>query len=290
MSGSDALFRWTGWAAILLGAQLLLLLLLFVAGITLPLLSALGANALAYYLGATAGSVLAGLGTQLVAAAGDQGQARLPVALGAGIAFGLLASMRLLVALSGLETFAPLTLLLTGEILLFTGLSLVFFDVGADLGRRFLDVWRSFRATPLWVQVWVLVLLAPANLLSFGLYGATQNPVAAWAALSMAFVCLVNTTMALYERGISKATSIPHLLPWLPLQVYLGDWIFNRGAALAQSPEIRTFAIALFAINGISLAFDVLESVRWLRGQRDIAGAGRAPPSLGGAAESAARR
>lgn len=47
--------------------------------------------------------------------------------------------------------------------------------------------------------------------------------------MGFTFVVLTNMTLVLYERGISTLTSLPHLIPWVPLQIYTGFRLFQRG-------------------------------------------------------------
>ena len=71
--------------------------------------------------------------------------------------------------------------------------------------------------------------LLPANISGCVLYGLTNHPLPGWNALGFTFVVLTNMTLVLYERGISTLTSLPHLIPWVPLQIYTGFRLFQRG-------------------------------------------------------------
>ena len=126
-----------------------------------------------------------------------------------------------------------------------------------------------------WVQVWVWAFLLTANGAALYLAATTRHPLPGWAAVGFVFVVLTNMTIVLYERGISRLTSLPHLIPWVPLQVYAGYWLFARGDVLAQTPLIHAFAWFYFIVIGISNVFDAYDTVRWFRGERQVLGVGQ---------------
>jgi len=59
--------------------------------------------------------------------------------------------------------------------------------------------------------------------------------------------------------------SIPHLLPWTVLVLLI---IFRRPEATGL---YSTFLWALLVVNLISLAFDYVDALKWLKGDRAIA-------------------
>lgn len=122
----------------------------------------------------------------------------------------------------------------------------------------FLDVWRSFRAMPLWVQLWVGLILGPVNLASLAFLGAPKGGLIAALAIGG---MLPNFVLIVAERGLSKAMSISHVLLWTPLLFVL--W------PLLGTP----YPTLLFAVNLISLVFDVKDTWEWWRGDRAVAGA-----------------
>ena len=125
------------------------------------------------------------------------------------------------------------------------------------------DIWRSFRCTPLWVQIWV-AFLASMNLATIAFinqpFGGT---IAVLSYAGMAGVVIV----AMIQRGVSKAASIPHVLVWTPQILLLGYWPLIGGP---NDPTYNRFLLVLLATNVISLAFDYIDSIKWLRGNRDI--------------------
>ncbi len=132
---------------------------------------------------------------------------------------------------------------------------------------RLLDCHHSFHALPLWVRLWVAGILIPVNVLPFFLLGTATGR---WAALAALVVVATNLPIMLIERGMSRLMSVPHLLAWIPLLVWL---LLRINAEPPLAGAELALAVALIAINGLSLVFDVIDSLRWLRGEREVPGA-----------------
>lgn len=128
------------------------------------------------------------------------------------------------------------------------------------------DSWQSFRSLPTWVQIWVGLILAPANAAPFFLLDTWAGQAGAIAAL---FVVITNGPIMLAYRGMNRALSIPHLIAWIPLEVALLLRAFGLAGAGDPGGAEMALIIVLLIINGISLAFDTLDSWRWLQGERE---------------------
>ena len=83
---------------------------------------------------------------------------------------------------------------------------------------RMTDIWRSWRSLPLWVQIWVVGILVPVNVLPFFLLESAVGQAGALAAL---LVLVTNGPLMWVYRGMNKVLSIPHLIAWGPLEIYL---------------------------------------------------------------------
>lgn len=126
------------------------------------------------------------------------------------------------------------------------------------------DIWRSFMRLPVWVRVWVALILVPVNLLPLLFWGA---PNAGWiAALSVGGMAL-NTVIMLVERGFSRAMALPHLVLWTPL-VALLIWMLANGVA---NGGYEMMLMALLLVDLVSLGFDFPDALRWRAGERDVA-------------------
>lgn len=205
-------FSSVGWALAALGCSLVFVLLGYLGGATITTLDSAGFNGMGHFLAATAGSAMIGWGTILLIVA-DRPALHSPVAIGTGAGFLALSLMRFAVVLDGDPAFTPFAAVLTGEVVLLLVLSILFFQIGADFWARLKDGFWSLLAAPIWVQVWVWTCLLTVNTAAFVLYALTKHPLPGWAALGFMFVVLTNMTLVLYERGISKLTSLPHLIP-----------------------------------------------------------------------------
>lgn len=134
---------------------------------------------------------------------------------------------------------------------------------------RIMASWASFRSLPGWVQVWVGCILVPVNAVSFSLLDTETGRAVAVAAL---LVVTSNVPIMLWARGMTKLMAVPHLFIWGPLQLLLISTLRQvSGTEALLSPE-PIYAMVVLMVNGISLAFDALDSWRWLKGARDVPG------------------
>lgn len=126
-------------------------------------------------------------------------------------------------------------------------------------------IWQSFRRMPGWVQIWVVVILAPANLLPLAFL---DQPFAVWVACLSVGGMVPNLPIMLAERGLSKRMAVPHVLIWTPLVGFL-VWLLAFGPSL--SAGYVAMLVALLVIDLISLGFDYVDAIKWYQGDRAIA-------------------
>jgi hypothetical protein len=125
------------------------------------------------------------------------------------------------------------------------------------------QIWQSYRRLPLWVQLWVALILVPVNAAS--LFFVTQ-PAGAWLALMAVGAMLCNGVLMLVERGFSKVMALPHVLIWTPM-LGLILWLLTQDIA----DGFRTYLLILLAVDVFSLILDVIDTRKWLSGDRKIA-------------------
>ena len=125
---------------------------------------------------------------------------------------------------------------------------------------------RSTGALPLWVIVWIILFLIPANMSGYFLL---QYETGFWVAALGGTALLINTVILLLNGGMSKVLAIPHLIFWLPLQVILAHRFFYVSGL--ETFEVR-YLMAMLIINGISLGFDFYDTREWWNGNRKITG------------------
>lgn len=125
------------------------------------------------------------------------------------------------------------------------------------------DIWDSIRSLPTWVKYWML-FLGPLNAVAILFLDQPNGPLIAF--LSYAGMLFLGV-IAVIQRGLSKAGSIPHVIFWTPQLIFLIWWFAAGGPT---DPTFRLFLIVLIYTNIISLMFDYIDSIRWVRGERDI--------------------
>lgn len=125
-----------------------------------------------------------------------------------------------------------------------------------------LDIWRSFRTLPVWVQVWVAFILVPVNLLPLAFLDQPKGHLIALLAFSgMA----LNVPIMLGARGMSGAMALPHILCWVPLVIIVTLLLFSEDPL---SPAFVCFLRVLLIVDITSLVFDFRDAARWLRSRR----------------------
>jgi hypothetical protein len=126
-----------------------------------------------------------------------------------------------------------------------------------------LDVWRSFRRLPMWVQVWVAVILVPVNMAALLFL---SEPMGLWIAVLAVGGMLPNMVIMAVERGFSKAMALPHVLIWTVLVVLI---LWVRAAGI--SPGFRGYLTVLLLVDLVSLVFDYRDAAAWWKGDRAVA-------------------
>ncbi|MCB1342813.1 MAG: hypothetical protein KDK24_17435 [Pseudooceanicola sp.] len=123
---------------------------------------------------------------------------------------------------------------------------------------------EALRLQPVWVQLWLYVLLAGAFVLPLTLLIWRQTRMAAVLAVAASVLAGVGVGWMYDRMGYVKLLGLPHILFWTPLAIYL--------VALARRPDMpdwpRRILWAVAATILISLAFDYTDAVRWLLGER----------------------
>lgn len=122
----------------------------------------------------------------------------------------------------------------------------------------------SMKALPLWVKIWLVILMG-ANL---GSIWFLDSGIGRWTAITFLVIGAFNIPMALLQNGLTRMLSFPHLI-WIGLLIYLWKQLFGPDAIEAGT-LLYKYGVSVFVVNSISVAFDLMECWRWLKGNRGL--------------------
>lgn len=131
----------------------------------------------------------------------------------------------------------------------------------------------SWLAMKTWVKVWLLALngLFLASIL-FLPEPAARITLAAYVASGPLLAA-----MMIWQRGLTRLLGLAHLVPWLPLVVYLALRLVSDLAgprlAAATSPEMFAYVLVLLIAVTSCLLLDVFDCWRWFKGENFRLGA-----------------
>jgi hypothetical protein len=121
--------------------------------------------------------------------------------------------------------------------------------------RFMLGMWK----TPVAVRLWLALLIGTNMFGPLVFIGRLEAQVALATAMLGAMLMAVITA----RTGFSRLLGLGHA-PFVPMLAFVG-W---RLATTPIDGTYRTWLIALLVVNAISLTFDTVDVIRWLRGER----------------------
>lgn len=139
--------------------------------------------------------------------------------------------------------------------------------------RRAILIVRSWRALPLWVELWVVYLFIANTLCIFG-----TTPQAQAIGICGLFILITNTAVVIIWAGFTKVMSFFHLIAWIPLVIYLFLTLVLPPAGIWTSQELKLWSfdwfltVIIIITNSISLAFDILDCYKYIKGDRAVPG------------------
>jgi len=155
------------------------------------------------------------------------------------------------------------------EGVVFAVLAIVFFCIGlGDLKiiDRFVQGAQSLWGAPRWVFFWVMFILTLVNMASLFFL---DHPIGVATLLGLLYIVMFNMPMLLMQKGVSRATSIPHVLPFALGVLLVAVWLFSDlTSGLEAGSALFYYAWIVLIVNSISLLLDILDSVRWVWGDR----------------------
>jgi len=128
-----------------------------------------------------------------------------------------------------------------------------------------MDVFAAFNADVAtqsqWIQVWLNVLV---GVLALSIPFSFVRVEARWTLLGL--VAGAGGVMLLYSQfGYSRILGLGHVVAWTPLVVYL---LARRASWQVESTWTGKWIVAAVAVLLVSLAFDYVDVIRWLLGER----------------------
>jgi hypothetical protein len=125
------------------------------------------------------------------------------------------------------------------------------------------DLWKSFLSLPLWVRLWVLIILVPINIASLAFTAEPKSTII----ISLALAGITFNLIPLWlDRGFTSAMAVPHIIFWAPLVIVLIYQLFFSG--LEFSNNYHVFLILLLVCDSISLFMDIPDALRWAKDRR----------------------
>ncbi|MEQ8801685.1 MAG: hypothetical protein RLP45_06575 [Haliea sp.] len=133
---------------------------------------------------------------------------------------------------------------------------------------RLQAITASWWCLPRWVKIWLfalnVVFLAG---IAFWEEEAARIVLAAWVAAGPLLAAFMVT-----QRGLTRLLGVAHLIPWIPLVLYLELRLLGSSAGpqitWGTDPALFTWVLILLAFTYVCLMFDVYDLLRWGRGER----------------------
>jgi hypothetical protein len=134
----------------------------------------------------------------------------------------------------------------------------------------------SWVSMKLWVKYWLFAL----NAVFLAAVFILPEPLARYTLMAYAASGPWLLAIMLYQRGLTRLLGLAHLVPWLPLLVYLAARLTSNNAGtqitFAATPVLWAYAVGLMCVVGCCLVVDAVDVWRWLRGERYRLGSVRA--------------
>lgn len=138
------------------------------------------------------------------------------------------------------------------------------------------NLWRQIGRSWLGMKTWVKLWLFFLNGVFLAAFSFQYDPLSTWTLLAYAASGPLLVGIARVQRGLTRFLGIAHLIPWIPLQVYLATRLSSDRVGprltIDGDPHLFVYSLVLGATVTVCLVFDVWDVVRWIRGERFIIG------------------
>ena len=125
--------------------------------------------------------------------------------------------------------------------------------------------WQSIHR---WVKLWLFAL----NVLFLGAIAFLPETLARITLAAYVTSGPLLAVTVIWQRGLTRVLGLAHLIPWIPLAVYLALRLTSdlAGPTIAweSSPVLFSYTAILLSALTICLALDIYDCWRWWRGER----------------------
>jgi hypothetical protein len=133
--------------------------------------------------------------------------------------------------------------------------------------------WMSMKP---WVKNWLFFL----NAVFLMAFAFLQDPAAKWILLAYVASGPLLAGFMVKQRGLTRLLGLAHLVPWVPLLVYiilrLTTELAGPVVTFAAEPAFAGYLSVLLVCLIVCLSLDAWDVVRFLRGERYVLGSDEA--------------
>lgn len=129
--------------------------------------------------------------------------------------------------------------------------------------------WLSMKP---WVKNWLFFL----NAVFIAAFAFLEDPAAKWILLAYITSGPLLGWFMIKQRGLTRLLGVAHLVPWVPLLIYivlrLTSDVAGPIVSFTITPMFATYLYLLLACLVVCLSLDAWDVVRYLRGERYVLG------------------
>lgn len=123
-----------------------------------------------------------------------------------------------------------------------------------------------------WVKIWLFLLDA----VFLAALGFSHDPAATWILVSYVASGPLLLWMMVLQRGLTRLLGLAHLIPWVPLLLYLVLRVSSEVAgpfvSVQTKPAFATYLYVLLTCLIFCLSLDTWDVIRYIRGERYVLG------------------
>lgn len=133
--------------------------------------------------------------------------------------------------------------------------------------------WLSMKP---WVKNWLFFL----NGVFIAAFAFLEDPAAKWILLAYTASGPLLTWIMVKQRGLTRLLGVAHLVPWVPLLVYivlrLSSELAGPVVVFVVEPFLAGYLYLLLACLIVCLSLDAWDVIRYQRGERYVLGSSEA--------------